>query len=90
MIVCFKKKISFYDLLKLIKRNRNPYKIKLTLKQKPTTYIFDIESNCYVLENRYNRDYIFSDYLSETLTDRQMLYNNIEIEDNYLSSKLLK
>ncbi len=90
MIVCFKKKISFYDLLKLIKRNRNPYKIKLTLKQKTTTYIFDIESNCYVLENRYNRDYIFSDYLSETLTDRQMLYNNIEIEDNYLSSKLLK
>lgn len=87
MIVCFKKKISFYDLLKLIKRNRNPYKIKLTLKQKTTTYIFDIESNCYVLENRYNRDYIFSDYLSETLTDRQMLYNNIEIEDNYLSSK---
>ncbi len=90
MIVCFKKKISFYDLLKLIKKNRNPYKIKLTLKQKTTTYIFDIESNCYVLENRYNRDYIFSDYLSETLTDRQMLYNNIEIEDNYLSSKLLK
>lgn len=90
MIVCFKKKISFYDLLKLIKKNRNPYKIKLTLKKKTTTYIFDIESNCYVLENRYNRDYIFSDYLSETLTDRQMLYNNIEIEDNYLSSKLLK
>lgn len=90
MIVCFKKKISFYDLLKLIKKNKNPYKIKLTLKQKTTTYIFDIESNCYVLENRYNRDYIFSDYLSETLTDRQMLYNNIEIEDNYLSSKLLK
>ncbi len=90
MIVCFKKKISFYALLKLIKKNRNPYKIKLTLKQKTTTYIFDIESNCYVLENRYNRDYIFSDYLSETLTDRQMLYNNIEIEDNYLSSKLLK
>ena len=90
MIVCFKKKISFYDLLKLIKKNRNPYKIKLTLKQKTTTYIFDIESNCYVLENRYNRDYIFSDYLSETLTDRQMLYDNIEIEDNYLSSKLLK
>ncbi len=90
MIVCFKKKISFYDLLKLIKRNRNPYKIKLTLKQKTTTYIFDIESNCYVLENRYNRDYIFSDYLNETLTDKQMLYNNIEIEDNYLSSKLLK
>lgn len=90
MIVCFKKKISFYDLLKLIKKNRNPYKIKLTLKQKTTTYIFDIESNCYVLENRYNRDYIFSDYLNETLTDKQMLYNNIEIEDNYLSSKLLK
>ena len=90
MIVCFKKKISFYDLLKLIKINKNPYKIKLTLKQKTTTYIYDIESNCYVLENRYNRDYIFSDYLSETLTDRQMLYNNIEIEDNYLSSKLLK
>ena len=90
MIVCFKKKISFYDLLKLIKKNKNPYKIKLTLKQKTTTDIFDVESNCYVLENSYNRDYIFSDYLSETLTDRQMLYNNIEIEDNYLSSKLLK
>lgn len=90
MIVCFKKKISFYDLLKLIKRNKNPYKIKLTLKQKTTTYIYDIESNCYVLENRENRNYIFSDYLNETLTDKQMLYNNIEIEDNYLSSKLLK
>lgn len=90
MIVCFKKKISFYDLLKLIKKNKNPYKIKLTLKQKTTTYIYDIESNCYVLENRENRDYIFSDYLNETLTDKQMLYNNIEIEDNYLSSKLLK
>ena len=90
MIVCFKKKISFYDLLKLIKKNKNPYKIKLTLKQKTTTYIYDIESNCYVLENRKNRNYIFSDYLNETLTDKQMLYNNIEIEDNYLSSKLLK
>ncbi len=90
MIVCFKKKISFYDLLKLIKKNKNPYKIKLTLKQKTTTYIYDIESNCYVLENRENRNYIFSDYLNETLTDKQMLYNNIEIEDNYLSSKLLK
>lgn len=90
MIVCFKKKISFYDLLKLIKKNKNPYKIKLILKQKTTTYIYDIESNCYVLENRENRNYIFSDYLNETLTDRQMLYNNIEIEDNYLSSKLLK
>ena len=90
MIVCFKKKISFYDLLKLIKKNRNPYKIKLTLKQKTTTYIFDIESNCYVLENTNDKNYIFSDYLNETLTDRQMLYDNIEIEDNYLSSKLLK
>ena len=90
MIVCFKKKISFYDLLKLIKKNKNPYKVKLTLKQKTTTYIYDIESNCYVLENRENRNYIFSDYLNETLTDKQMLYNNIEIEDNYLSSKLLK
>lgn len=90
MIVQIKKKISFYDLLKLLKKNKNPYRIKLTLKQKTTTYIYDIESNCYVLENINNRGYIFNDYLNETLTDKQMLYNNIEIEDNYLSSKLLK
>lgn len=90
MIVCFKKKISFYDLLKLMKKNKHPYKIKLTLQKKTTTYIFDFESNCYVLENNNDKNYIFSDYLNETLTDRQMLYDNIEIEDNYLSSKLLK
>lgn len=85
-----KKKISFYNLLKMIKQNKNPHRVKLFLKQKSAYYIYDYESKCYVLENKYDLGYIFYEYLNETLTDIQMLDCNIEIEDNYLSSNVLK
>ena len=87
MKIYIKKKISFYNLLNLIKKNKNPYKVKLYLNQKTANYIYDLESNCYVLENQNDANYIFYDFLNETLTDKQMLEDIIEIEDNYLSSK---
>ena len=34
MKIYIKKKISFYNLLKLIKKNKNPYKVKLYLNKK--------------------------------------------------------
>lgn len=85
-----RKKISFYNLLKLIKKNKNPYRVKLFMKLKNANYIYDNECNCYVLENRDDSGYIFYEYLNETLTDKQMLERNIEIEDNHLSSNVLK
>lgn len=90
MKIYIKKRISFYDLLKMLKKNKNPYRVRLFYKGLSAVYIYDIESNCYVLEHQINKNNIFYDFLNETLTDKQMLENNIEIEDNYLSSKLCK
>lgn len=82
MIIKRKKKISFYDLLTLTKENKNPHRIKLYMCNKKAIYIYDLESNCYVLENQKDINGIFYDYLNESLTDKQMLDENIEIEDN--------
>lgn len=82
MIIKTKKKISFYDLLTLIKENKNPHKVKLCMCKKAAIYVYDLESNCYVLESQDNANHIFYDYLNESLTDKQMLDENIEIEDN--------
>lgn len=86
----FKKRISFLDLLYLIKKNKYPYRVKLFLGNCSANYIFDVDSNCYVLEFSKDRGYVFNEYLNESLTDKQMIAYNIEIEDNYLSSNVLK
>lgn len=71
-------KISFYDLLTLIKDKKHPNKIILEMCNKKETYIFDGEAN-YVLENEKSKNEVFEYYLSDSISDFSKLDKNITI-----------
>lgn len=71
-------KISFYDLLTLIKDKKHPNKIILEMCNKKETYIFNGEAN-YVLENEKCKNEVFEYYLSDSISDFSKLDKNITI-----------
>ena len=71
-------KISFYDLLTLIKDKKHPNKIILEMCDKKETYIFDGEAN-YVLENEKSKNEVFEYYLCDSISDFSKLNKNITI-----------
>ena len=71
-------KISFYDLLVLLKEQIIPKKLLLKIGNKEETYIFDGESS-YVLEDESVADNIFEYYLSDSLSNFKKLEKNIVI-----------
>ena len=71
-------KISFYDLLTLIKDKKHPNKIILEMCDKKETYIFDGEAN-YVLENEKSKNVVFEYYLCDSISDFSKLNKNITI-----------
>ena len=71
-------KISFYDLLVLLKEQIIPEKLLLKMCNKEKIYIFDGESS-YVLEDESVADNIFEYYLSDSLSDFKKLEKNIII-----------
>lgn len=62
-------KISYYDLLGLLKENKHPTRVKLYLCNKSAIYYFDEDNNCYLIEDRSKESKIFCGYLRECLTD---------------------
>lgn len=71
-------KISFYDLLALIKDKKHPNKIILEMCNKEETYIFDGEAN-YILEDDKAQNDTFEYYLSDCISDFSKLEKNITI-----------
>lgn len=71
-------KISFYDLLTLLKNKNHPKKLTLEMCKKKEIYIFDDEGN-YVLENEKAKNDIFEYYLSDLISDISKLEKNITI-----------
>ena len=73
-----KQKISYYDLLTLIKEEKNPKKVYLNLFYKKVMYVFD-EENGYIINNKNKRDENFDYYLIDCFTDLGVFKKNISI-----------
>lgn len=77
-------KISYYELLGMIKEGNIPVRIKVCLVgNKKVVYIAEFESNyalvCYRIENEKEEDENYHYYLSECLIECSMFDKNIEI-----------
>lgn len=70
--------ISYYDLLTLIKEEKNPKKVYLNLFKKKVMYVFD-EENGYIINNKNKRDENFDYYLIDCFTDIGVFKKNISI-----------
>lgn len=74
-----KQKISYYDLLTLMKNGNIPKEICLYICNEKTKYYYSQADGSYLLKNRKKQGYKFSFYLNETITDIQSLEPIIEI-----------
>ena len=72
-------KISYYDLLGMLKENKHPLEIRLYLCDKSVIYFYSNDDGCYIIKNRKDMDINFEIYLRECLTDIQCFENIIEI-----------
>lgn len=64
------KKISYYDLLTLLKDNKPPKNVVLYLSNKKCKYKYDLE-NGYIRLGKHKNDNIFNFYLSDSLLDNE-------------------
>ena len=72
-------KISYLDLLMLLRENKHPKRIKLYLCGKSAIYFFSDEDSCYLIEEQNEEKQLFCNYLRECLTDKGCLDKNIKI-----------
>lgn len=75
----YKKTISFNDLLKMIKERKNPKRVKLNLCHDSAIYEYSVQDHSYVLKDDDKPKDVFYTFLTESLTDVEMLENIIEI-----------
>ncbi|MDE6284207.1 MAG: hypothetical protein K2M17_00465 [Bacilli bacterium] len=76
------KKISYYDLLGLLKQKKYPLKVKLHMCGRTAIYRYFEEDECYIIENQEKIGDIFGFCLNDCLTDRDCLEDLIEIVGN--------
>lgn len=72
-------KISYLDLLMLLKENKHPKRIKLYICKYFEIYVFNEEHGSYLLEDETKVSQRFNFYLNENLTDISSLDKNIKI-----------
>ena len=72
-------KISYLDLLMLLKENKHPKRIKLYICKYSEIYVFNEEYGSYLLEDETKVSQRFNFYLNENLTDISSLNKNIKI-----------
>ncbi|MBR3229672.1 MAG: hypothetical protein IKF91_02455 [Bacilli bacterium] len=70
--------ISFYDLLTLLKCNKQPKEVEVTICKKKAVYYFAGEDG-YILKNRKDQTIDFEFYLGDALADSQKLDKIIRI-----------
>ena len=70
--------ISFYDLLTLLKCNKQPKEVEVTICKKKAVYYFAGEDG-YILKNRKDQTVDFEFYLGDALADSQKLDKIIRI-----------
>lgn len=72
-------KISYLDLLMLLKENKHPKRIKLYICKYFEIYVFNEEHGSYLLEDETKVSQRLNFYLNENLTDISSLDKNIKI-----------
>lgn len=72
-------KISYLDLLMLLKEKKHPKRIKLYICKYSEIYVFNEEHGSYLLEDETKVSQRFNFYLNENLTDISSLDKNIKI-----------
>lgn len=70
--------ISFYELLSLLKYNKQPKEVEVTIAKKKAIYYFAGEDG-YILKDRNQRSIDFEFYLGDSLADSQKLEKIIKI-----------
>lgn len=70
--------ISFYDLLTLLKCNKQPKEVEVTICKRKAVYYFAGEDG-YILKNRKDQTVDFEFYLGDALADSQKLDKIIRI-----------